>query len=155
MTQPATTWLELNFDRVGGDIRISARGSRNEQPARQSLSIEPDQLLRFALDMERAARYGQPLAGPVLEAARALQQAVLRGPMATLFAKLGEAAHGGLLVRIMVRDPDLQGVPWESLCNPGEALGFWGTSPKVLQVRGVASNEAWLQPRAGANHFGN
>ncbi len=36
---------------------------------------------------------------------------------------------------------DLQGVPWEALCKPGEALGFWGSSADRRVVRGVTSTE--------------
>src|SRR5262249_33569274 len=43
-------------------------------------------------------------------------------------------------------DPELQGVPWEAACKPGEALGFWGSSPDLLPVRGVTSRDPW-QPR--------
>lgn len=145
MTKP-TTWIELSFDRVGTEIRISARGSRNEQPDPRSLGIDRDMLLRFASAVQQAARHGKPLGAATLDTARAIQKAVCDGPVGTLFAKLGEAASGSLLVRLMVHDAELQAVPWEALCGAGEALGFWGTSPNVLPVRGVASSEPW-QPR--------
>lgn len=62
-----------------------------------------------------------------------------------MLARLHEAAGGApVLVRLMIHDRELQAVPWEALCKPGEALGFWGNAPDLLPVRGVHSTEPWL-----------
>src|SRR5262249_57207161 len=48
-----------------------------------------------------------------------------------------------LLLRLMIRDPDLQAIPWEALCDPASAMGFLGTSPDLLPVRGVTTHDPW------------
>jgi len=148
MNKPAVspTWIELNIDRSGNEIRVSARGSRGEHIAARPMSLDAASLLRFASAVERAAAHGQPLDAAVLEDARKIQREVLGGEVNALFSRLKEAAGGPLLVRLLVHDAELQAVPWEALCNSGEALGFWGTSPHVLPARHVTSAEAW-QPR--------
>jgi hypothetical protein len=46
----------------------------------------------------------------------------------------------------MFHDADLQGFPWESLCESGKDFEFLGNSASLLPVRGVRSPEPW-QPR--------
>src|SRR6185503_5513076 len=36
--------------------------------------------------------------------------------------------------------------PWEALCEPDSAMSFWASSPELLPVRSVTTNEPW-QPR--------
>lgn len=139
-------WLELALDCAGHDVRIGARGSRGENVPPQTLGVERDTLLSFASAVERAAAYGQPLSDAVVAEAQHLQRAVLAGDIGKLFVSYSrEAAPNPLFLRFML-DRTLQAVPWEALCNSGEALGFWGTSPDVLPVRAVATTEPW-KPR--------
>lgn len=148
MSKPAITpmWIELDIDRAGNDIRISARGSRGEHVSSRLLGVKVDALLRFASDVERAAMVGESLGAATIDEARAIQRAVLDGEVGVLFARLREGAGGPLLVRLWAHDIELQGVPWEALCKPGESLGFWGTSADIWLVRGVASSVS-RQPR--------
>ncbi|WP_437682076.1 CHAT domain-containing protein [Sorangium sp. So ce131] len=139
--------MELVLDRAGGDVRASARGSRGEQTAPHPLGPElgAEQLGSFSVAVREAAARGRPL-GARVETAQALHRAVLRDGIDDLRARLGEAAGGPLLVRLVIHDPGLQEAPWEALAAPGEAMRFWGTSPDLLPVRGVATAEPW-QPR--------
>ncbi|APR88373.1 hypothetical protein A7982_13722 [Minicystis rosea] len=127
---------------------MSARGSRSEQVAPRPLGAGHDApaLFRFAASVQQAAARGRPLGPALLADAQAAQRALLAGEIEPLFAVLRAAAGGPLLVRILIPDPELQSVPWEALCKPGEALGFWGSSPDLLPVRGVTTSEPW-QPR--------
>ncbi|AUX42468.1 hypothetical protein SOCE26_039010 [Sorangium cellulosum] len=128
-------------------MRASARGSRGEQTAPHPLGPELGavQLGSFSVAVREAAARGRPL-GARVETAQALHCAVLRDGIHDLRARLGEAAGGPLLVRLVIHDPGLQEVPWEALAAPGEAMRFWGTSPDLLPVRGVTTAEPW-QPR--------
>lgn len=145
---PLPIWMELSLDRFANEIRVSARGSRGEQTAPRPLGAERDTfaMLRFAASVQQTAARARPLAPELLAEAHAAERALLAGEIAPLFAVLRAAAGRPLLVRLMVHDPELQAVPWEALCKPGEALGFWGSSPDLLPVRGVISSEPW-QPR--------
>jgi len=147
MTKPAT-WIELSFDVVGGEIRLNARGSRQEQLDPRSLGIAQDKLERFRAAVEKAAKYGKPLDAPILAEAHTIRTALLNGAVGTLFAKLEEAAGGPLLVRFLIAKdaPQLKSVPWEALSDAEDPLGYWGTSRKVMPVRRVTSGGAW-EPR--------
>jgi hypothetical protein len=145
MPKPPTS-IELRLVRSGDEILVSARGSRGEQTAPRSLGTARNvpAMLRFAASVREAAARGEPLAPALLADAQAAHDALLDGEIGKLHARLTEAAGGPLLVRLMVHDPELQAVPWEALCHPGEALGFWGSSPDLLPVRGVTSSDPWL-----------
>ncbi|AUX45918.1 uncharacterized protein SOCE26_074200 [Sorangium cellulosum] len=142
-------WLEIDLARAGAEVRAGARGSRGEQTAPHSLGpdLDAEALSRFAVAVRAAAARGRPLAAGLLDTAQALQRAVLDGGIDPLRARLAEAAGGPLLVRLGLHDLELQAVPWEALCKPGEAMGFWASSPDLLPVRGVTTDEPW-QPRA-------
>ncbi|WP_437932801.1 hypothetical protein WMF37_11415 [Sorangium sp. So ce291] len=139
--------MEIVLDRAGGEVRASARGNRGEQTAPHPLGpdLGAEQLGRFSAAVREAAARGRPL-GTRVETAQELHRAVLRDGIDDLRARLGEAAGGPLLVRLMIHDPGLEEVPWEALAAPGEAMRFWGTSPDLLPVRGVTTAEPW-QPR--------
>ena len=139
-------WMEIELSRNGTDIRTSARGSRGEQTPPGVLGVDVETMTKFASAVRAAASRARPLAPDVLERAQAIHSSVLGTTIETLRARLAEAASGPLLVRLGLPDQDLQAVPWEALCKPGEALGFWATSPDLLPVRGVITSEPW-QPR--------
>lgn len=145
MAKPPT-WIELSFDRIGNELRLSARGSRNEQPEPRPLGVASAKLTEFASAVEQAARHRQPLPKDALSTAQSMQRALLDGAMGTVFDKLTEAASGPMLVRLMIpKDAhELKSVPWEAACNADETLGFWGTSRNILPVRGVMSSDPWL-----------
>ena len=145
MTTPAT-WIELSITRVGNEILLGVRGSRDESLPPRSLGIDEATLQRFTASAQKAAEYRKPLPPKALADAYAIQRAVLDGDVATLFAQLREFARKPLLVRFSVHDPDLQAVPWEALTNSAESIGFWGTSENFQPVRTVASIEPW-EPR--------
>jgi hypothetical protein len=142
-----SVWMVIDVHRTGVDVSVSARGSQGQQTAPHALG--PDlgvtHLGSFAEAVRRAAARGRPL-GAELEQAQALHRAVLGDGVDQLRVGLGAAAGGPLLVRLMISDPELQAVPWEALAAPGEAMGFWGTSPDLSPVRGVITSEPW-QPR--------
>ena len=145
-TRPPPVWLELALDCAGDDVRIGARGSRGENVPPRALGVDLAALVRFADTVAHAAAHSQPLPDAVIAEAQALQKAVLAGDIGKLHASCTrEAAPNPLFLRLMV-DRALQAVPWEALCNSGETLGFLGTSPNLLPVRGVATTEPW-KPR--------
>ncbi|HRI63404.1 MAG TPA: CHAT domain-containing protein, partial [Polyangium sp.] len=139
----APIWLELIIDRAGNDVRISARGSRDEQVEFRSLGIAYDALIDFAMNLEKAATYGQPLTAELLATARAIHEAVTDGEIGLLLGRLTEAAQGSLLVRFLIHDPTLKSVPWEAICSPHQARGFWAVSPELFPVRGILSSLPW------------
>ena len=141
-------WMELSIDRIESAIRVSARGSSFEQTKPRTLdeAHAAPAWIHFAAAVQQAAANGKPLAPTLLAQAQAAERALLAGEIETLLATLRPSAAGPLLVRLMLHDPALQAVPWEALCKPGEALGFWGNAPDLLPVRGVRTTEPW-QPR--------
>src|SRR5262249_41878307 len=130
-------------------VSVSARGSRGEQTPPHGLGADLDAsaLARFAAAVRAAAARGRPLSPPLLETAHAVERAVLGAGVDQLRARLAEAAAGPLLMPLLLPDAELGAVPWEALCTPGEAMGFWASSPDVLPVRGVTTGEPW-HPRA-------
>ncbi len=141
-----TVWMELNIDRTDDSIRVSARGSRGEQIAFYPFGKGREALAQFASAVARAARLGKPFDSALLSDAQAMQRAVLGEEADALLARLRESSRGPVILRFMMHDNELQGIPWEALCNTGEALGFWATSPHILPVRGVTSADPW-EPR--------
>ena len=134
--------MEIEIERSGADLRITARGSRDERPAPHLLG--PDvPLASFTAGVRAAATRGRML-GAHLAEAKQLHRALFRDGAAHLLTRLAEAAAGSpVLVRLLIRDPELQAVPWEALCDPASAMGFLGTSPDLLPVRGVTSADPW------------
>lgn len=138
----ATAWLELEIEPTGAELRVTARGSRDERPAPHVFGAGPLPQA-FAAAVGAAASRGRPL-GTSLPDARLLHRALFGGGVEPLRARLAEVSGGEpLLLRLLVRDPELQSVPWEALCAPDSAMGFLGTSPGLLPVRGVTSAEPW------------
>ena len=142
-------WIELDLARAGAELLLSARGSRGEQTPPQPLGPElgAEMIARFASAVRLSATRGRSLPPDLLDKARALHRSVLGPTVDPLRARLAEAAGGPLIVRLTLPDAELQAVPWEALCKPGEAMGFWASSPDLLPVRGVTTTEPW-QPRA-------
>jgi len=142
-------WLELALSRAGTALRVGARGSRGEQTAPRELGpdLDADAVSRFASAVRVNATRGRMLPPDVLEEAQAIHRSILVEDIAPLLSRLAEAAGGPLLLRLDVPEAELQGVPWEALCAPGQAMGFWASSPDILPVRAVTTNEPW-QPRA-------
>lgn len=141
--------MELELERAEAGMRACAKGSRGEQPV--PLLLGPDflaeSLARFSAGVRSAAVQGKPVDGALLERAQALHRALFREDIQTVWARLHEAAGGGhVLLRLMLHEPSLQGVPWEALCTPGVSCGFLGNSPNILPARGVHSPEPW-RPR--------
>jgi hypothetical protein len=135
--------LELTFDRVGNEVRISARSSRLENLPVRSLGVDVPTLLKFAAIVQRAAAHGRPLDDAQIVEAQSIQKALVDEGIDVLLAQMREASGDAVLVRLFASDAQLQTVPWEAVCYPGEALGFWGTSPQVFPVRGVTSKSPW------------
>jgi hypothetical protein len=141
-------WMDISLDRAGEDIRVSARGSRGEQTAPRPLGADftVPRLEQFTASVRNAAARGVPLSARILAEARAIERALMGSDIALLLARLREAAKRPLLVRVSASDKALQAVPWEALCKPDEAMGFWASAPDLLPVRGVTTTEPW-QPR--------
>jgi hypothetical protein len=144
----AAPWMEIEIEPAGDEIRVTARGSRNERMAPYSLgaAVTRKRLLAFAGGVERAVQTSAPLAQAGLEEAWALHEAVFHGNLRELTGRLLEAAKGRpLLQHLLIRDRDLQAIPWEALCPRG-TKDYWGSSAKLLLARGVMSGSPW-QPR--------
>ncbi|WP_437293118.1 CHAT domain-containing protein [Sorangium sp. So ce426] len=140
--------MEIDLASAGAEVRASTRWSHEDRTAPNGLGsdFDVDAIARFADGVRAAAANARPLDAGLLDAAQALHRAVLRG-LDPLRTGLAAAPGNPLLVRLWLLDPKLQGVPWEALCRPGEAMGFWASSPALLPVRGVTTSEPW-QPRA-------
>nr|MCU0687110.1 CHAT domain-containing protein [Polyangiaceae bacterium] len=143
-------WLEISLDRVGDEVRVSARGSQGQRTDVRPLGggFDVPALRGYAASVREAARRGEALSPELLGQGRALHRALLEGEVGELHSelrgRLDQAAAGRLVVRLVVHDDELKAVPWEAACKPGEALGFWGSAPDLLPVRGVVSLEPWL-----------
>ncbi|WNG18200.1 CHAT domain-containing protein [Cystobacter fuscus] len=109
--------------------------------------FDVDALHALARRLKTAAERGLPLEPELARQVQALHRALLQGELQAVLARLREASGGGpVLLRLMLQDTDLQGFPWEALCEPGRDFEFLGNSASLLPVRGVRSPEPW-QPR--------
>jgi hypothetical protein len=142
-------WLELEIARAGAEMRLRARGSRGEEtsPIPLGPGLDLDALKAFASTVRGAAMRGRALPTEALQTAQTLARALLGPEVDPLRARLAETAQGPLLLRLLLSEPEIAAIPWEALCKPGEALGFWASSPDLLPVRRVITTEPW-QPRA-------
>lgn len=142
-------WMEIEVSRAGAELRLSARGSRGEQTAPILLGgrLEIMVMNRFAAAVRAAASRSLPLSSELLEQAQSIYRVVLSPPIDFLRARLAEASGGPIIVKLALPDLEIQAIPWEALCKPGESLGFWASSPDLLPVRGVTTSDPW-QPRA-------
>jgi hypothetical protein len=147
-TSAASVWMEIDLARAGAEVHVSARGSRGEAPRPHRLGADfgPEHLDRFAAAVRGAAERCRPLGPDLVARAQALCRAILKDQVGELWARLVEAADGPLLLRLTGSDPELQRIPWEALATPGEAMGFWATSPNLSPIRSVATTDPW-QPR--------
>lgn len=142
MREARSAWMEIEIERAGADLRITARGSRDERPAPHLLGPDAP-VSSFTAGARAAAGRGRILGAHIAEA-KQLHRALFRDGVEHLRTRLAEAAAGSpLLIRLLIRDPELQAVPWEALCDPASAMGFLGTSPDLLPVRGVTTAEPW------------
>lgn len=137
------TWMEIEISRAGTEVRVAARGSRNEQTGWVTLPLAIDAIQKFATDIRVFAGQGKPMAPHVVETAQLLSRSILAPQVETLRARLAEAAGGRLLVRFAIQKSELQAVPWEALCKDEQSLGFWASSPDILPVRVVTSSAPW------------
>jgi len=143
------SWLEIDVERNGAELRARGLGSRHEQPGLHPLgpALTPGSLDALAGRLEAAAERGLPLDPALLRQVQSLHQALFQGDFQDVLARLREAAAGGpVLLRLMLQENDLQRFPWEALCEPGKDFEFLGNSASLLPVRGVRSPEPW-QPR--------
>jgi len=142
------TWFELKINKSGNDVVIGASGSGDREVAQRPLGggFDVAAILRFSEAVERAAKQARPLPDDVREIARNLGAAILDGDIGTMRERLAESAKGPVLLRLNIGAPELQAVPWEAVCLPGQSFGFWATSPELFPVRRVTSQDAW-QPR--------
>jgi len=139
-------WMDIELSHNGTDIRVSARGSRGEQIPPAVLGVDAETITKFSSAVRVAASRAKPLPSETIERAQLVHAGIFGPTIATLRARLAEAASGPLLLKLSLPEQDLQAVPWEACCKPGEALGFWATAPDLLPVRGVMTSEPW-QPR--------
>ncbi len=144
---PIDYWLEVDFAQVGAEIRVTARGSLGEQPRPHTLGPQTSTALRlFSEGVSDAASRGIPLeqVTSAAEASKALYKEVFRDELQEALYRLqGQAGHTPVLMRLMLPDPELQGIPWEALCRPGTSLGYLGTLPELFLARGVHSAHSW------------
>lgn len=144
------SWIEIEIEREGQAIRVSARGSRGERVAPFDLApVSLGRLTGLASGVRRAVSAGQPLPDHAIQSAHELHAAFFRDELRDLVVRLGEAAkvHGRpLLLRLMIRDAELQRFPWEVMCKPGTARDFLGCLASSHVVRGVSSHEPF-EPR--------
>ncbi len=142
------TWFEIQISKNGNDILVSARGTGDREVAARSLGggFDIPAILQFAAAVQRSAEFARPLSDEARQTAQAIGKILFDGEIENMRARLAESAKGPLLLRLNVADPELQGVPWEAICLPGQAFGFLATSPDFFPVRRVTTTDAW-QPR--------
>lgn len=141
--------IEVEIEPVGAELRATVRGSRGERTPPQLLGgdVTLERLDAFATAVRRASKNQKSLEGDVLAEAQALYKAVVSGSIRELALRMSDAAKGAtILLRLLLRHPGLQAIPWEALCEPGTSVGFWGTSPRIHLARGVTSSDPW-EPR--------
>ncbi|MCP3139982.1 CHAT domain-containing protein [Pyxidicoccus xibeiensis] len=140
-------WLEIEISRAGDALRVTAQGNHGQQPAPHLLEPRLEAMASFAEWVEAAAERAEPLDEARLCQARALHRALFREGVQTVLDRMrGAAGEGQGLVRLMLREGELQAFPWEALCAPGTQRGFLGNSPDLFLARGVSSADLW-QPR--------
>lgn len=141
-------WFEIQIGRDGPNVRVEARGSGDRKASERLLGggFDAEAVIQFGRSVAKSATYGRALPTSLRDTAIALRNALFDGDIGDLYTRLAEAAHGPVLVRFDISDPELKIVPWEALCNPAPALDFWGTSPDFLPVRRTNSENAW-QPQ--------
>jgi WD40 repeat protein len=134
--------IELRVD--GNEVLASAFGSHSERPRPHSLGVEitPEKLELFAKKVGGAVRKGTALDAALVAEAQQLHGALFQGELRDVVTALtADPAAGALLVRLMLREPQLQKVPWEALCRPGTSEGFLAAGTDLLVARGVSSPE--------------
>lgn len=141
------SWIEIEIERDNQAVRVSARGSRGERIAPFDLApVNLGRLTGLASGVRRAVAASQPLPDHVLTGARELHTAFFRDQLRDLLVRLGEVARAQdrkLLLRLMIRDAELQRFPWEVMCRPDTARDFVGCLPDLLITRGVSSTEPY------------
>ncbi len=142
-----TTWLELELEREGQTVLVSARGSRGERVAPFELTpVNMGRLTGLTSGVRRSVVAGKPLADRVVDGARELYSAVFRDALRDVVGSLGEVARSNkqrLVVRLMTHNDDLQRIPWEIMCKPESAREFIGLSPELYVARGVNSTHPY------------
>lgn len=141
------SWIEIEIERDNQALRVSARGARGERVAPFDLApINLGRLTGLSSGVRRAVSASQMLPDNVVAGARELHGALFRDQLRDLLVRLGEAARAQdrkLLLRLMIRDPELQRFPWEVMCRPESARDFVGCLPDLLVTRGVNSTEPY------------
>lgn len=137
--------LVIHLDRYGDDVHVRVRGSRGEQTAPRPLgpNHRTAALLHFAEQIRLCAKTQRPLDPALRDESRALERALLDRDVGATLSRLRDVARGPVMVRFELSDPELQSIPWEALCKSNEALGYWGSAPDILPVRGIVSSEPW------------
>ncbi|MBK8260349.1 MAG: CHAT domain-containing protein [Nannocystis sp.] len=139
------SWIEVEIERDHQAVLASARGARGERVAPYDLApINLGRLSGLGSGVRRAVASSQELPDHVVVNARELYAALFRDQLRDLVVREGEAARAKgrrLLLRLMIRDPELQRFPWEAMCRPETARDFVGCLPDLLVSRGVNSNE--------------
>jgi hypothetical protein len=138
---PPGYWLEVDITQAGTDITAVARGSHEVRTVPHSVATA-ELVHRFGEWVRRIAKDGQPLTPPAQ--AEALHAALFQKGLQEVVHKLQGAAGGEpLLLRLMPKSRELEGIPWEALCQPGKEMKFLGTSEELCLVRGVHSTRLW------------
>jgi hypothetical protein len=139
------TWIEIEIERENQVIKASGRGSRGERVAPFDLSpVNLGRLTGLASAVRRSVSASQPLPEHAVTSAHELYEALFRDRLRDLLVSLGEAARAQgrkVLLRLMIRDPELQRFPWEVMCRPGTARDFIGCLAEIQVARGVNSHE--------------
>lgn len=138
--------MEIEIEAAGADIRASGRHGDVEKTPWRALGKSTSDFTSFAAAVSTLAASGKPLPPDLRNTAQSLQTAVLQRDIDALRARLAGDGQKPVLLRLALPPGELQDVPWEALCAPDQAMGFWATSPDVFPVRGVTTTEP-LPPR--------
>jgi len=98
----------------------------------------------FTKKVGTAIRVGVKFDEKLLAQAHALHEALFHDEILSVFASI-EATEPPL-VRLIIEDSRLQGVPWEALCKPGTSEDFIAKGTRFSVARGISSDSAATRP---------
>lgn len=139
-------FIDLRIDLVEDRVRFATESSRGvpTHPHTPGPPLGRARLEAFARSVGSAIQTGEPLRAAAIVEAQGLHEALVRDELGAATAQVATGAP--TLVRLLLGDPELQGIPWEALSRPGADASFLGADPRLVVARGVISSDPW-EPR--------
>ncbi|MCB9745952.1 MAG: CHAT domain-containing protein [Alphaproteobacteria bacterium] len=139
---PAEAWMQVEIDLDGEsfEVALTASSSGQQTPPQRIEGLSLPDVEAYAEAVRQTAHRGVDLPADALFQAHELFRLLFGGePVGVLHALRGlaSASGGKVLVRLMVGDSQLKGLPWEVMRGPGREDGFLAMHPDLTLVRGV------------------